>query len=97
MAVSRLYGVCSVALGVGLVAAFRNLEKLAIVPVMNIVANFGIAIGYLYLVLMLPLPLFLLALPFAIIPMAFGLLLLAYMLTTKGSFSAAFSAAPTKK
>ena len=99
MGVAWLFGICSIALGLGLVAAFRNPENLLIIPVMNIVANFGIAADYLWLTLFAPIAaeLRLIPLLFAIIPFVFGLLLLAYMLTTKGSFSAAFKAAPTKK
>jgi hypothetical protein len=88
-------GVCLLALGLGLLAAYRNLEHLLIIPLMKIVAHFGTFILGLYYYFVIALPLTTLVIP--IISAIFGLLLLVFMLTTKGSFSAAFKAAPTKK
>jgi hypothetical protein len=99
MEVAPVFGICLITLRLGPVGAFRNLEGLSIVRVMNIVANSGMTIDYLWVLVFAPLPLNLrlVALPFAIIPAVFGILLLAYMSTTKGSFSAAFRTTPSKK
>lgn len=88
-------GVCLLALGLGLLAAYRSLEHLLIIPLMKIVAHFGTFILGIYYYIVMAMPVTILLLP--IISAVFGLLLLVFMLTTKGSFSAAFKAAPTKK